>query len=237
MSPDRFAMNYFAHGRRFVHDPYLLAGTALPDWLNVVDRKVKVRSKHAEAFLDDSDPRQRSLARGVIQHHFDDGWFHNQRAFQELCWQFTVGVRDALPPDDSFRPSFLGHILVELLLDAALIEAEPSLLDAYYDAIEALDPQELAVAVNRMAPRPVERLAELLPLFSRERFLSDYQDDGRLCYRLNQVLSRVGLPRLPAEFTDFLPSARAEVYARAAELLLPDTESEQNTPDPPELNR
>jgi len=221
-------MNYFAHGRHFVHDPYLLAGTALPDWLSVADRRVKVRSKHAELFLEDADPRQRSLARGVMQHHHDDGWFHNQRAFQELCWKFTVGVRDALPPDDSFRPSFLGHILVELLLDAALIEEDPGLLEAYYDAIDAIEPQELAAGVNRMAPRPVERLAELLPLFSRERFLSDYLDDGRLCYRLNQVLARAGLSRLPAEFAEFLPSARAEVYDRAAELL---------TPDPPEPTR
>ena len=33
-------MNYFAHGVRFLEDPYFLAGTAVPDWLSVVDRRV-----------------------------------------------------------------------------------------------------------------------------------------------------------------------------------------------------
>ena len=42
-------MNYFAHGHRFVDDPYFLAGTAVPDWLSVVDRKVRVRAAQRDA--------------------------------------------------------------------------------------------------------------------------------------------------------------------------------------------
>src|SRR5262245_35641363 len=34
------AMNYLAHGWRFVEEPYLLAGTAAPDWMSVIDRKI-----------------------------------------------------------------------------------------------------------------------------------------------------------------------------------------------------
>ena len=42
-------MNYFAHGRHFIDQPYLLAGTAVPDWLNVVDRSVRARPARAAA--------------------------------------------------------------------------------------------------------------------------------------------------------------------------------------------
>ena len=41
-------MNYFAHGYAFVDDPWFLAGTAVPDWLNVSDRGVRVRERQAE---------------------------------------------------------------------------------------------------------------------------------------------------------------------------------------------
>ena len=56
-------MNYFAHGYRFLDNPYFVAGTAVPDWLNVVNRKARVRSKHALPFIDDDDPRLAAVAR------------------------------------------------------------------------------------------------------------------------------------------------------------------------------
>ena len=34
-------MNYFAHGRQFVNQPYFMAGTSVPDWLPVLNRRVK----------------------------------------------------------------------------------------------------------------------------------------------------------------------------------------------------
>lgn len=215
-------MNYFAHGRLFTDDAYFLAGTAVPDWLNVVARRVKVRSKHARPFVDDDDPRMASLARGIERHHADDRWFHETRAFAELSWQFTALVRDRLPPDDGFRPSFLGHILVELLLDACLIVERPEELEAYYLALRAVDAAWLEAAVGRMATGRPDRLAHFIPLFLNERFLWDYLDDGKLCYRLNQVLRRVGLPPLPAMFVELLPDMRRAVNQRRDGLLSPD---------------
>ena len=60
-------MNYFAHGLAHLDDPYLLAGTAVPDWLNVADRGVRVRSRQAVPFIDDADQSLALLARGIIQ--------------------------------------------------------------------------------------------------------------------------------------------------------------------------
>lgn len=214
-------MNYFAHGYRFVDDPYFLAGTALPDWLNVVDRRVRVRRKGAISFVDDADPQVRSLARGVVRHHDDDDWFHRTAAFTDLSWHMTVLVRDALPEDEGFRPSFLGHILIEILLDAELIAEKPTELEAYYSAVDELDEAAVERAVNRMATRTTDRLAKLLPLFSRERFLCDYADDEKLCYRLNQVMKRVRLPALGDDFAAVLPEARRRVRLRQRDLLNP----------------
>jgi hypothetical protein len=223
-------MNYFAHGYRFVDEPWFLAGTAVPDWLNVSDRGVRVRAKHAAAFVDDADPNVAALARGAVQHHADDAWFHQGAAFAELSWQFTARLRELLAPADDMRASFLGHILVELLLDAVLIAREPSRLDRYYAALGSLDPVVVEAAMNRMASRPAVHIARLLPLFIRERFLWDYADDGKLCYRLNQVLRRVRLPEVPESLLKYLPEARRAALDRWQELLAPPRETEAGVP-------
>jgi hypothetical protein len=212
-------MNYFAHGRHFIDEPLYLAGTALPDWLGVVDRGARVRSRRAAEFIKDSDPQVATFARGIVQHHDDDRWFHGTQAFAELSLQLTVLCRDSLPGDAGFRPSFLGHILVELLLDSALAADDPARLHAYYAALESLDPAALEAIVNRITPRPVEHFGWFLERFCRERFLFDYAEDAKLLFRLNQVLRRVKLPALPESFTDVLATARQEVTLRQSELL------------------
>jgi hypothetical protein len=212
-------MNYLAHGWRFTGDPYFLAGTAAPDWLNVVDRKMRLRSRTAVQFVEHGDPVVAALARGIVQHHADDDWFHQNAAFAELSWSFTVEVRDRLPKDDGFRPSFVGHILVELLLDATLAEDDPRRLDDYYDALSQLDTVATQGAINALATRTSDRIALLIPRFLSERFLYDYLDDGKLLTRLNHVMRRVGLPLLPEELREFLPQARAAVRAKQGQLL------------------
>jgi hypothetical protein len=215
-------MNYFAHGRQFVDDPYFLAGTAVPDWLIVADRGVKVRAKHAALFVDDENPVVRAVARGIAQHHFDDGWFHTTLAFHELSMELTARARASLPADGGFRASFLGHILVELLLDDVLIAECPARLDDYYRAIEGLDKLAVERAVNRIAPRPTGKLAGFIERFCAERFLWDYRDDARLLFRLNQVMRRANLPQLPEAFCELFPEAREHVRLHRVELLTPE---------------
>lgn len=212
-------MNYLAHGYRFTDHPYLMAGTAVPDWLSVVDRRVRARSKGALPLVDDADPRVAAIARGIVQHHADDDWFHRTPAFAELSWQFTAQIRDVLGRDDGLRPSFLGHILVELLLDASLAENSPQLLDAYYAALDHVDGHIVQLTVNRIAARPAEQLAEFIDLFRQHRFLYDYAADDKLLQRLNQVMRRVGLANLPPELLAVLPEMRNIVRARRSELL------------------
>lgn len=212
-------MNYLAHGRFFTHDPYLLAGTAAPDWLAVIDRRMRLRSKNAAPHIHDDDPQFASFARGVLQHQADDAWFHQQPAFVDLSLQFTLRIRDLLAPDDGFRPSFVGHILVELLMDGCLDEDDPALLTNYYAALAALDPAVVQQQTNRLATKETKLLAKFIPRFHSERFLADYRDDQRLLFRLNQVMKRVQLPPLPETFLQLFPVARTQVRDRLAELL------------------
>lgn len=212
-------MNYFAHGRAFLDRPYLLAGTAVPDWLSVVDRKVRARGKSAATLLHDGDRRVAEVARGIVRHHEDDRWFHQTPAFAELSLQLTVRVRDELADDAGFRPSFLGHILVEILLDAALIDQAPRQLDQYYAALDEVDPHLVGRVVREVSGKEAAALPEFIEVFRRVRFLYDYGEDAKLLPRLNGVMRRVGLPLLPDSLLDTLAEARQLVAAHRHELL------------------
>lgn len=241
-------MNYFAHALPFLDRPHFLAGTGVPDWLSVVDRRVRLRSRHAEAFCADANPGVADVAAGVLQHLRDDAQFHGSRAFAETSLELTARVRDALSSekgdrhrlperpfgcdaqtepvpvfaaggDTSMRPAFLGHLLTELLLDAALVAADPDRLTEYYRVLGQVAPDGVEAAVNRMAPRPTQRLGLFIGLFLRERILWDYLEDDKLLVRLNQVMRRVGLATLPNDFTALLPAARRLVNERKDALL------------------
>jgi hypothetical protein len=212
-------MNYFAHGYAFLDDPYFLVGTAVPDWLSVIDRRMRARSKRARQFVEDKDRRIAAIAAGVVRHHHDDHWFHRTRAFAELHLQLSADIRELLPADDGFRPSFLGHILVEILLDATLIAESPARLGAYYAAIAQADPQLVNDTVNRLATRESRLLVDFIPKFCSVRFLYDYVEDEKLLWRLNHVMRRVKLPALPNDFLTILPGARRRVSRRRDELL------------------
>ena len=214
-------MNYFAHAVRFLDsDPHFLAGTAVPDWMAVADRPVRVRARLALPVAQQPpDEQTRQVALGALQHLHDDGWFHATRGFAEVTGTLARRFREHLGPDDAMRCGFLGHIVTELLLDAALIERQPALLDRYYQRLTEVDPVGVQAAVNRMARGQTWRLSLFIPLFLRERFLFDYLEDRSLLARLNRVLQRVKLTPLPETVRDLLPDARRLVRLRIGDLL------------------
>jgi hypothetical protein len=211
-------MNYFAHARPFLDNPYFVAGVAVPDWLSVVNRKCRARAKLAAPFTTHPDPRRAALAAGIVQHHEDDGWFHQSDAFGKLQFDFTRRFREALPGDTSMRPGFLGHIVVELLLDAILIEQNAQDLDAYYAALDELDADLVGEWVSAMTTVPATGLPYLIHRFREARFLYDYLDDAKLLQRINGVLRRVKLSELPMEIETLLAAARQDVRQMAMAL-------------------
>ncbi|MDB5385888.1 MAG: hypothetical protein JWM11_1534 [Planctomycetaceae bacterium] len=212
-------MNYFSHGFRYIDRPYFLAGTAVPDWIRVSDQGVRVRSKHVAEFASGDSSIRAELAAGILQHLDDDDTFHSNGRFMQICAQISILFREGLAGDQGQRPSFLGHIAIELILDAILIDRFPNRLLAYYEALLQIDPQLLQLHLNEMVRDPAVRLAEFIPLFHREQFLWDYRDSNGMRTRLNQVLRRVKLPPMPPETVKLLDSARIIVERNFTSLL------------------
>lgn len=215
-------MNYFAHGMRFVDRPYFLAGTALPDLLSVVDRRVRLRMKNVIPFTQDESSIQAELAAGIKQHLDDDHWFHSTQGFLEVTTDLSMMFRKIFANDEYARVGFLGHIVTELLLDGVLIHQNPSLIDQYYEAFNQIDPLEIENATNRMATQKTDQLKRWLVLFHKEGFLRDYLEPQRMLVRLNQVMKRVKLQPLPEETISILTTGREIVENRLHDLLPPE---------------
>lgn len=212
-------MNYFAHALHHLNRPYFVAGTAVPDWLSVADRQVRLRPRQLEPWFESGDPIQAEVAAGAARHLHDDGWFHGTRGFAEVTGQLTLLFRDRLGADDRYHCGFLGHVGMEMLLDAVLMERHPQEFERYYAVLEEVNPVEVQLAVNRMARQPTDRLALFIEIYRQKQFLRDYFDDVSLLTRLNQVLLRVKLSTLPVEAAALLGEAREIVRQRADDLL------------------
>jgi len=210
-------MNYVAHAMGSIEDPYRLAGTAVPDWIRVSDRRSRLHT--ARLLADATDSHEAALASGIRRHFDDDRWFHRTSAFQELSADFTRRIAALEPENRHMRAFFLGHVLVELLLDAALIERDPDVLPRYYDSLAQVDPEVIGRVAGGWTEPSAERVARFAERFRQERFLFDYLDDRKLMHRLAQISRRVRLARLPDGIERLLPNARERVRGSADALM------------------
>ena len=214
-------MNFLSHAMPYFDTPLLAACTAVPDWLSVVDRKIRARKRLAIQHLDSDDPSLRDVASGVIRHIEDDRWFHGTQAFIETNMLIAVQLRDLLPGDAGFRPTFVGHILIEMLLDAFWIRDDRSIADRYYQLLAEQPSGEIQRCVNQITGKPTDKLVGTIERFVEMKFLYDYLDDEKLLMRLNQVMTRVKLAPLPESLVDWLPKTRKLVESKRERFLTP----------------
>lgn len=211
-------MNCFAHAFPFLNDPYFAVGCCIPDWLSAVDRKVRARERLATKFIDHQDSIVAKLAKGVVQHHRDDHWFHQTLAFNELSLQFAVELRE-LFQERGMRPGLIGHIVVELFLDAWIHEQNPGRLEYFYKQVSSVDPFKVQAAVNQFVTRQTDGLAKEIERFIAVRYLFDYSSNEGMIFRLNRVFTVIRLKPISDAIYGWMPEARLKTYSRAKELL------------------
>jgi hypothetical protein len=212
-------MNFLCHAIPYFDDPIVAVSTAIPDWLSVVDRKIRARERMAVAALESEDASLRRVARGILHHIRDDRWFHGTAAFVETNLLLAVRLRELLPGDEGFRPMFVAHITIEMLLDAFWIRQRADLAETHYEQIDTVSPELIERCVNTITGRPTDRLAETIRRYAAVKFLYDYLDHERTLVRLNQVMRRVGLAEMPQTVVAWVSNAAELVESRLQRFL------------------
>ncbi|QEG21935.1 hypothetical protein [Mariniblastus fucicola] len=212
-------MNCFSHALPSLDNAYVATGCCIPDWLSAADRKCRVREKKATPFVDHDDPIVAAVAKGIVNHHKDDYWFHTNQTFQQMNIKFAVELRELLDGERGMRTGFLGHVLIELFLDAWLHEKFPGKLEFYYQQLESIDPEKVQDVVNLFATKQTDKLAPAIRGVIKERYLFDYTDDSKTLYRINRVLTRIGLEKIDDRILEWMKNARTRVYDRVPDLL------------------
>ena len=213
-------LNYFAHARSFLDRPFAVAGSCLPDWIAAC-KGPRLRAASLPTPRVPLSPENAQIREGVIDHLDTDARFHANPRFRQACKELTLAVRTARTPDPHYRASFVGHVLVELLLDAELIDRDPSGLQRFYEATRAIDSEDLVHRASVvLSIEPLPALARLHRRFNELEFLRDYRDDQLIVARLLDVGRRAGLDLGPAEpLTTVLPWARNHVRSCTDALL------------------
>jgi hypothetical protein len=214
-------MNFLSHALPYRNRPVVAVATGTPDWLSLIDRKIRARRRGLLPHLDSPNPMVREVATGILAHIDDDQWFHTTESFVELNLFLAMQLREILPGDEGFRPMFVGHILIEVMLDGFWIAEDRSHAELYYESIEALDAVEFERAVNVITGKPTDQLVGVMARYVEAKFLYDYLDPTKLLFRLNQVMSRVGLALLPDSMVPWIEKAEAQVRSRRERLLTP----------------
>ena len=214
-------MNYLCHGRNSLDRPYELVGTVLPDWIRILDRTARLRP-----WMVDEAPRIDHSPRGAIEdglrrHFEDDAWFHSTPIFREVTAEIAEEIRAVYPdhPDRRMRASFYAHLLVEMLLDAWLLEQEPGAAQAFAFAIRSLDREKVVKLSNEITPHPVAGLPGIVVRFTDPAVLEAYADEEVVSARLNRMGRIVHQPDLPREFVTLIAPARVLVRRHGEALL------------------
>ncbi len=204
-------MNYLAHAFRFLDAPHKVAGACLPDWLRAVNRRARLHDAALTAVVA-HDAIDAELLVGARAHHGDDAIFHAHPTFDGLT-HAAVTLTRALSRDARFRASTIGHVLIEMLLDAALLRRAPGCGERYYEALSRVDVERVRRFAQQHTGHALPTMGVLFERFCRARFVLRYQTDEGVREAMQGVLWQLGLPPLPAGFVDVVAALRPKVDA------------------------
>lgn len=193
--------------------PDYTVGTALPDLLPLAARRVRLRPERINLV---GDP-ETAMGAGVRVHLATDAAFHKTAAFAEAQAQAKRRLTEAGFAGMRVRGFFVGHVLTELALDAALLRATPSLGEEFYAAFSAADFAAAARWTEAVTQRALPLLPAVLDRFARSRYLLSYAGNTGVAEGLSRLCGQAG--------QDTFEGANFERLVRVVEQIIIDLDA------------
>ncbi len=193
-------MNYLSHYYCEYPDnrPYFVLGLILPDLVRELEpRKIRFVP---EELVNAPDIFSENLNEGIIRHLQVDGAFHTSDFFHrnvEIIKQWMLQYNYVSIPS---RIPVFAHVLLELMLDRALIKRNRQAMDQFYAALEQIEETVLLNYFhhNGIIQRP-QAVYQRVRYFCKDRFLYRYPGNEMMLYALNVLNQKVGHSMIAAE--------------------------------------
>lgn len=182
-------MNFLSH-YYFDKDtnPYQILGSVLPD---LFKNATKIRlhpEKNPSAFL--ANPKVSKILMGWNNHLAVDKYFHNSTFFFENTARIKIDIKPMLE-ESLFRPSFLAHITLELILDHLLLTQQIVHVDAFYTALQNVEEEVIEEFLTISGVIDSRDFMRFFTSFMKSRYLFKYEQTASISYALNQICMRV----------------------------------------------
>lgn len=183
-------MNFLSHYT--VHhnsEPVFNFGLLFPDFLGIISRGYKLKQ-----FKKDFGSKNTHFLNGIAHHELADALWHESIFFREKCAGIKKILNDFGFVDKPFRPFFMSHVMLEILLDRTIVLKEERLTDDMYTSLEAVE-KELIENINEIHPATRE-FGRFFANFRSNRYVFSYGSNEMFIYALNRLFSRVNHPQL-----------------------------------------
>lgn len=193
-------MNFLSHYYfvRHTADPYLALGSVLPDMVrnhrkdwNLHPSRVRERYEGESALF--------SIFRGWELHMEADRQFHSSEFFRK----HSSGLRKEIASfitELPFRPFFLAHVALELLLDSLLIIHKKVDADNFYLQLSGCSPPEVTRFIALCQIPGADSFLPWFDEFRNSRYLFTYSRPERLAYALDRIGQRVWQAPFPGGY-------------------------------------
>jgi hypothetical protein len=131
-----------------------------------------------------------ALKSGSEQHQTADKIFHNSEFFN----QANVAFASILNHHGNWpRKWFLNHLLVEILLDRALMDENPTLCETFYNHLNQVKLPLTIEFLKESGVKQAHSFDDKFKRFVNFPFIFDYQHNEKIIFALSRVYQKVGI--------------------------------------------
>jgi hypothetical protein len=193
-------MNFISHFYidRDVQNSLFIVGSITPDLMSIYNSSLRIKKSHLNRFQSNLHPDvPQSFVDGLARHFFVDRVFHSSVHFQAETQRISRELAQRFPQYDIQRKFFIGHILLELLLDKILIDSNPDLLEDFYAHFSQAEEYPLIQnATAEISGHDLPKYTSFLKKFHDHKYLRQYQKYEHISFVLNHILRRVKITKI-----------------------------------------
>ena len=198
------AMNFLGHYYLDRNHPSSLfaLGAATPDLLSIYNENFRVKHAHVRPGVSlDIDWDHLPLLEGMRRHFHADNLFHSSDFFNENTAFATQELKRRFKTNEFQRKFFISHVLLELLLDKALIDREKDILHEYYTHFAVHWPfSSVKEATEKVSRHSLPNYDHFLDKFLSNKYLTHYKEWDHIIFVLGRIMRRAGVDH--PEFLD-----------------------------------